>query len=54
MIRPLRSTPITGAATLLRGERPLGTALVFGLVGPPLVPFPFDAPARLPRSLLAQ
>ena len=40
MIRPLRSTPITGASTLLRVGRPLGTALVFGLVGSPLVPFP--------------
>src|SRR5258705_2602189 len=52
MTRPLRSTTITAASSLLRSSPPLSGASVFSaLRWEPLVPFPLASPARFSRSL---
>ena len=52
MTRPLRSTSITPASTLLRGSPPLSGASVLSASRlEPLVPFPLASPARFSRSI---
>jgi hypothetical protein len=51
MTRPLRSSPITGPSSLLRGSPPLSGASVLSASRlEPLVPFPLASPARFSRS----
>src|SRR6266478_6124872 len=51
MTRPLRSTTITAASSLLRSNPPLSDAPVLSaLRWKPLVPFPLASPARFSRS----
>jgi hypothetical protein len=52
MTRPLRSTTITAASSLLRGSPPLsGASVLSALRLAPLGPFPLASPARFSRSL---
>ena len=52
MTRPLRSSPITGPSSLLRGSPPLSGASVLSASRlTPLVPFPLASPARFSRSI---
>ena len=52
MTRPLRSTGITPASSLLRGSPPLSGASVLSASRlEPLVPFPLASPARFSRSV---
>src|SRR5262245_31871955 len=51
MTHPLRSSPITGPSSLLRGSPPLSDASVLSASRlEPLVPFPLASPARFSRS----
>src|SRR5260221_11936923 len=51
MTRPLRSTAITAASSLLRSSPPLsGAPVLSALRWEPLVPFPLASPARFSRS----
>ena len=52
MARPLRSTTITAASTLLQGSPPLsGASVLSALRLGPLGPFPLASPIRFSRSL---
>src|SRR5262245_23197774 len=54
MTRPLRSTGITPASTLLRGSPPLSGASVLSASRlEPLAPFPLASPVRFSRSVQA-
>ncbi len=52
MTHPLRSSPITGPSSLLRGSPPLSGASVLSASRlEPLAPFPLASPARFSRSV---
>jgi len=52
MTHPLRSSPIAGPSSLLRGSPPLSGASVLSASRlEPLVPFPLASPARFSRSV---